>query len=55
MGACLAVELASEDGRQFRQNARGASKRTRVTADTLPENVAIVRNSQDFISYATYP
>ena len=50
MGACLAVELASEDGRYLRQNALGTSKQNGVTADTLLENVAIVRNSQDFIS-----
>ena len=51
----MAVELASEDGRQFRQKSRTASKQKRVTPHTLPENVAIVRNSQDFISKAAYP
>jgi len=46
----LAVELASEDGIYLRQRFVGTSKRNRVTSDTLHENVAIVRNSQDFIS-----
>ena len=55
MGAYVAVELASEDGKQFRQNQRSTSKRKWVTPHTLPKNVALVRNSQDFISKATYP
>ena len=49
-GGLLAVELASEDGIYLRQRFVDTSKRNRVTSDTLHENVAIVRNSQDFIS-----
>ena len=55
MGAYLAVELASEDGIYLRQTSVNTSKRKSVMHNTLLKNIAIVQNSQDFISYAAYP
>lgn len=55
MGACLAVELASEDERQLRQNEPPASKRDDVTPNTLVVDVEIARYYQEFTRLQTYP